>query len=569
MRPGTSTLLSSLFPAKAVGPLVLEIDLDRGILKATPENPLQALRAINSPTLGVLAEALRKAAGDPRVKGLVVHIGTCPVSAATVDELVEVITLFGRSKPTVAYAESFGELSSGMFAYRLAIAANQVWLQPSGALGLGGVHVDMLLLRGGLEKLGIEPEFAQRKEYKTAAEVYGGKEISQANREMSQRLAQSLAESTVKAVSQRRHLDEQAVWDAVNSGPMTAQAALDRGFVDKIGYRDEVYGAIRAEWGDDVALQYAARYSGSLATRALEKLTSSQRPTVAVVSAHGGIVQGRGAPVTPMSGRQAASEVVSEHLRQAAKSDTVKAVVLSVDSGGGSYIASDTIRRAVLQVRQAGKPVVATMGDVAASGGYFVAMGADEIVANPSTLTGSIGVLAGKMVTQGLFDKLGVTRDDVKAGANADFLTGNRPFSEEQWRILDAWLDDVYADFTAKAAHDRGMAIEELEPLARGRVWTGADAFERKLVDHLGGRDLAVDRACALAGLDRERVSVRPLPLLGLLERLQPAESSEQPGGLDAAVTDLTPEGLLAGLAARLGLAPSGVLSVPYRIRLG
>ncbi|MHB1009338.1 MAG: signal peptide peptidase SppA [Propionibacteriaceae bacterium] len=563
---GFSKLLSSLLATSGPGRVILEIDLDRGVLRAAPENPLEALRAINAPTITGLTQALREAATDQRVAGLVVHVGTCPLSAALVDEVGAAIRAFGIHKPTVAYAESFGELTSGMFAYRLATSASTIWLQPSGSVVLGGVHVDMLLLRGGMEKLGLDPEFSQRKEFKTAAETYSASTISDANREMSGRLAASLLEETVALVSERRGLTADAVREVVDRGPVPAEDARALGLVDHLGYRDDVYADVRGTWGKDGTLQYASRYISSLTARAVSRL--AVKPTVAVVSVRGGIVSGR--PVrSPLGGPQAGSEVVQEHLRHARMDDNVKAVILAVDSPGGSYIASDTIRAGVLELKKAGKPVVATMGDLAASGGYFVAMGATEIIANPSTLTGSIGVFAGKVVNQGLYDKLGLVREDVQSGRLADMFAGNRGFTEEQWRILDAWLDRVYEDFTTKAAADRGMTVGELEPLARGRVWTGADAKERRLVDHLGGREVAVERACALAGLDRDKVAIRPVPLLGLLERLQPAQSSERLGGLDGLSYSADPFRLLSTLATGLGLAPDGVLSMPYRLRIG
>ena len=506
-----------------------------------PDSPLQALRAINTPTMAVLGRALRQAARDQRVRGLVLHLGTCPLSAAQVDELGLALHQFSQARPSVAYAESFGELTSAMMAYRLATACREVWLQPSGALVLGGTHLNLLLLRGGLEKLGLEPEFSWRKEYKTAAEQYAGREISEANREMMQRIADSVVEETVAVIAQRRRLDADLVRQVIDRGPIKATEAVDLGFVDRIGYRDEVYQAVRDAWGAGARLQYAGRYAG------------------------------RGAPGSPFGGRQVGSETVCDHLRQAQRDPQVRAVVLSVDSPGGSYIASDTIRREVLRTIQLGKPVVATMGDVAASGGYFVAMGADEIVATASTLTGSIGVLAGKIVSQGLYDKLGLIREDVHSGALAGMFAGNRGFTPQQWQLLDAWLDDVYADFTQKAATDRGMDVDDLEPLARGRVWTGADARQRRLVDHLGGLDLAVDRVCALAGLNRDRAQLRPVPLVGMLERLRPAESSEQPGGLEAATVGLdlaTPEGLTRQLGRALGLEAAGVLTMPYQVTI-
>jgi protease IV len=562
---GFSKLLSSLLATSGPGRVTLEIDLDRGVLRAAPDNPLEAFRAINAPTINALSQALREAVTDERVAGLVVHVGTCPLSAALVDEVGAAIRRFGQHKPTVAYAESFGELTSGMFAYRLATAASTIWLQPSGSVVLGGVHVDMVLLRGGLEKLGLDPQFSQRKEYKTAAETYSASEVSDANREMSGRLASSLVEETVALISERRGLTADAVREILDRGPVSAEEARSLGLVDHLGYRDDVYAEVRSTWGNDATLQYASRYIGSFTAKAISRL--AMKPTVAVVSVRGGIVSGR--PVrSPLGGAQAGSEVVLEHLRHARMDDNVKAVILSVDSPGGSYIASDTIRAGVLELKKAGKPVVAAMGDVAASGGYFVAMGATEIVANPSTLTGSIGVFGGKVVNQGLYDKLGLVREDVQSGRLADMFAGNRGFTDDQWHILDRWLDQVYDDFTTKAAADRGMLVEELEPLARGRVWTGSDAKERRLVDHLGGREVAIERACALAGLDRDKVAVRPLPLLGLLERLQPAQSSEHPGGLDGFGASLDPLRLLSSLATELGLVPDGVLSMPYRVRI-
>lgn len=562
-----SDLMGSLFAKAVAGPVILEIDLDRGVLRATPENPLEAFRAINAPTLTHLTEVLREAATDDRVTGLVVHVGTCPLSAAMVDEISAAIHAFGERKPTLAYTESFGELTSGMFAYRLATAARSIWLQPSGTVTLGGVHIDMMLLRGGFAKLGMEPEFGQRKEYKTAAETYAAEAVSDANREMSGRLAESLVEETLAVISERRGMSVDDVRGLMDRGPISAAESVQLGLVDSLGYRDEVYESVRASFGRDATLQYAARYTGSVVAKAKARL--AKRPTIAVVSVHGGIVTGRPGPRSPFGGPQAGSEVVTEHLRQARLDDDVKAVVLAVDSPGGSYIASDTIRAAVIALKNAGKPVVASMGDVAASGGYFVSMAATEIVANPSTLTGSIGVLAGKIVNQGLYDKLGLVREDVQTGRLADMFTGNRPFTEEQWRVLDTWLDEVYADFTGKAAADRGMAIDELEPLARGRVWTGADAKERRLVDHLGGREVAVERAAVLAGVDRDAVAVRPVPLLGLLQRLRPAQSSEQPGGITSGIPTGGVAGLLTDVSRALGVEQTGVLTMPYRLRIG
>ena len=244
-------------------------------------------------------------------------------------------------------------------------------------------------------------------------------------------------------------------------------------------------------------------------------------------------------------------------------------MLLRVDSPGGSYVASDTIHREVALLRESGRPVVATMGTVAASGGYFVAMGADEVVAQPTTLTGSIGVLAGKLVAQRLLDRIGVVRESVTAGPRAAMMAFGQPFSEDEWQVLDAWLDEVYADFTGKAAADRGRDLAELEPLARGRVWTGVDAVEHGLVDHLGGTDLALDRLCDLADLDRDKVALRAGPALPFLSQLRPAESSESGHAAARVAAAPGPEAALARLAGWAGVPlPHGVLSLPWWIEI-
>ncbi len=574
--------LASRLTRRSTLPTVLELDLSRGILTGPPRSPAVALRAMHMPTLRGIRDGLRAGAKDPKVVGLVVHVGNCPLSASEVDEVGGLIAEFGTVKPTVAHTESFGELGNGLMAYRLAAHAQQVWVQPTGSLGLTGVNLQVTLLRGTLDKVGVEPQFSQRHEYKTAANTYQATEVTEAQREMMQRLADSVLEQTIAVVAERRELSSDDVRAAVDTSPLTATVALERRLVDHLGYRDEVYSWLRSEWGSEVDgehkvdLLYVHRYDRERGGPAMVKnLVERGKPSIAVVGVQGAIVtgaSGNGGPGGPSAG----SDTVTQHLRTAAADENVKAVVLRVDSPGGSYVASDAIRREVRQLVESGRPVVASMGDLAASGGYFVAMGASEVVATPSTLTGSIGVLAGKMVTTGLADKVGLVREEMTAGARADMFSTLRTFDETDWDVLNAWLDDVYADFTGKAAADRGMTIEELEPLARGRVWTGADAASRGLVDHLGGVSVALDRCCELAGLDRETVGVRGVPAVPLLSQLRPARSSEHAAasvtGVDAGWSGLTaggPEATLTRLAGLVGVRVPGVLALPWQITIG
>ncbi len=568
-------LTRRLFPARPELK-ILEIDLDLGVLSAPPDNPMQAFRALNAPTMRAIRDGLRSGRTDDSVVGLVVHVGTAPLDPAQLDELGAEIQSFGEAKPTLAYSETFGEMGSATLAYKLAVNAQQVWVQPTGELGLNGTALAITLLRGGLDKLGVEPQFGQRYEYKTAANTYAAHEVTPAHQEMMQRIADSITEEAVQVISGRRGLSSEAVWAAVNSPSLTAAQALAGGFVDALGYRDEVYAHVRSEWGSGAApgLKYAHRYGRQ--ARPLAALTERGRPGIAVVTVRGAIVSGRGRPGGP-GGAQAGAELVGAHLRAAVRDESVKAVVLRVDSPGGSYVASDAIRREVLQVRESGRPVVASMGSLAASGGYFVSMPANEIVAAPTTLTGSIGVLAGKFVTAALKRKLGLVSQDVASGEWSTVNSGNVGFTPEQWAALDERLDEIYADFTTKAAADRGLTLAVLEPLARGRVWTGADALGIGLVDHLGGMGLALERAAILAGLE-PGVPVKSIPAMPLLEQIRPADSSESSGGFGVAdpsvatslrgLAGLGPDGLLARLGELAGLSVPGVLTMPYRVEI-
>ncbi|MFV0451790.1 MAG: signal peptide peptidase SppA [Propioniciclava sp.] len=568
----------TLFGPAETSPVILEIDLDRGILSAAPTDPLAAYRSINTPSLRALRDGLREAAADVRVRGLIITLGTAPLSATQTDELGDMIEEFGASRPTVAFAPGFGEFANGVWPYRLAARAREVWMQPSGLLSLSGVHLSITLLRGGLEKLGIEPEYAQRKEYKSMGEQMAGREVSAANREMMTRLGQSMMDDTVALIARRRSLEPDAVWAAVNASPLTAEQAHQQGFVDRVGYRDEVYTELRARWSvarrpDGTGLRFVHRYTTHGPLRLLSQLSERNRPSIGVVTLQGDIVAGRGSS-GGIGRQQSGSAVVCDQLRAAAGDEAVKALVLRVDSPGGSALASDEIWREVHQLATA-KPVVASMGDVAASGGYYVSMGATEIVANPSTLTGSIGVVAGKFVTAGLYDKLGLIREGINVGARAGMLTGDAPFTTDEWAVLDRMLDDIYRDFTTKAARDRSMSADDLEPLARGRVWTGSDAADRGLVDHLGGMSTAIERACALAEVDRAEVHLRAIPTVPLLARFRPADSSESPNALrmttatplEAMATITTTGDPVQSLLTALG-AP-GVLSLPWNIRIG
>lgn len=558
---------------------LLELDLTRGLVEGPPGTPLQALRSRGLPVLRDVVEGLRRAAADDAVVGLVAHVGGGALSLAQAEEVRRAVQAFAAAgKPTTAWAESFGEVGPGNVDYYLATGFDQVWLQPVGDVGLVGVAAQAVFLKEALAKLGVQPQIAQRHEYKTAANTFTQDGFTDAHREMATRLAESATETIVAGVAAGRGLSEEEVRDLIDLAPINAAEALEVGLVDHLGYRADVYAAVRAaagvpaagasgDAGDGLALRYVERYGkGPLAgvPALLGKLRGDEGPALAVVHAAGPIQLGRSGGSPLASSGAIGSDSLCAALRAAGRDEDVKAVVLRVDSPGGSYVASDAIRAEVKALRAAGTPVVASMGSIAGSGGYYIAMGADRVLASAGTITGSIGVVAGKQVLGEALDRIGVSIETVTTGRYADMLSTQRPFTEDEWERLDAWMDRAYDDFTAKAAEDRGMDVEQLRSLARGRVWTGADAVANGLVDAVGGLEEAIADACDLAGVDRSRVSLRTMPKPGFVERLLPAENSESPvaaglgggltvGGVAGGLLDLVSPGLAAQLRPQVG----------------
>ena len=543
------------------GPVLLELDLSRGVVETPSAAPLRIVGARPAPTLHALLTALRQAERDRHVAGLVAHVAQRPISLALSSELRDAVGRFRRSgKAAVAWTESFGELGVGNVGYHLATAFEEIWLQPSGDVGLTGVVARAVFVRDALDRLGVEPQLAQRHEYKTAADTFLRSEMSDAGREMARRLAESATETIVADVAAARGLDPATVREIVDHAPLTATEALEGGLVDRLGYRDEVYASLLSRLGD-VRLLYVERYGrrrerGRAVRRAVAGRSS---PVVALVRASGPIHLGHSSSV-PWGGPNVGSDTLGATLRAAGRDPAVKAVVLRVDSPGGSYVASDAIRREILALRGSGRPVIASMATVAASGGYYIAMPCDVVVASPTTLTGSIGVLAGKQVVKEALGRVGVRIDSEAVGAHAEMFSSQQHFTEEEWARLEVWLDEVYDDFTSKAAADRGMPVERLRDVARGRVWTGADARSHDLVDQLGGLEEAVAIACERAGVGRDDVDVRVLPQAGLVRRLRGPESSEHA----AAAHTAGQQPLLDGALAALGLPlAAGVLTMP------
>ncbi|MDC8981193.1 signal peptide peptidase SppA [Mycobacterium marinum] len=484
--------------------------------------------------------ALHRGAEDPRVAGLIARVQLPPAPIGAVQELREAIAAFSAVKPSVAWAETY----PGTLSYYLATAFREIWMQPSGEAGLIGFASNAMFLRDALDKVGIEAQFVARGEYKSAADLFTEDGYTDANREAVTRMLESLQDQVWQAVAQSRQIDAGVLDELADKAPLLRDEALSSGLIDRIGFRDEAYARIAELAGvegvspesidtaDKLPRMHLARYAGTARPRLAPPVPSIPgrrgKPTIAVVSVEGPIVNGRGGPQgLPLGPSSAGGDTIASALREVAADDEVSAIVLRVDSPGGSVTASETIWREVQRARDRGKPVVASMGTIAASGGYYVSMGADAIVANPGTITGSIGVITGKLVVRDLKDRLGVGSETLRTNANADAWSIDAPFTDEQRARREAEADMFYNDFVERVARGRNLRTEDVDAVARGRVWTGADALERGLVDELGGFRTAVRRAKVLAGLDEDtEVRLVGYPGSSLLDLLWPRGSS-------------------------------------------
>lgn len=514
---------------------VLELDLQIAPPESVGFDPLALLSLGGKPlTLRQAVDALHRAAADDRVAGLIARIQLPAAAPGPVQELRDAIVAFGTTKPTLAWAETY----PGTLSYYLASAFREVWMQPSGTVGLIGFATSALFLRGALDKAGIEAQFVARGEYKSAANLFTQDSYTDAHREADTALIGSLHTQVLDAVAGSRHLDVAEVNALADRAPLLRDAAVSGKLVDRIGFRDEAYariaeltGAPAQADGDDAPPRlFLSRYAKASASRPAPSMPGRKaKPTIAVVTLDGPIVSGRGGPqMLPLGNSSAGGDTIAAALREAAADDEVSAIVLRVNSPGGSVTGSETIWREVVRATEAGKPVIASMGAVAASGGYYVSMAADEIIANAGTITGSIGVVTGKLVSRQLKEKLGIGSDTVRTNTNADAWSSNAPFTDEQHAHVEAEADLFYADFVERVAAGRDLTVAAVDDVARGRVWTGADAKDRGLVDELGGLRTAIDRAKVRAGLNADaEVRIVNYPGSSVLDVLRPKASSQ------------------------------------------
>ncbi len=545
------------------GRTILEVDLDQEVIEYVPEDPLGALFLQEKLRMVRLVGALEAAAGDDRVVALVAKVGGGIGGLAHVQEVRDAVLRFRESgKPAIAWNDTFGEFGPGNGGYYLATAFDEVYIQPSGDVGLTGLNAESPFIAGTFEKLGVTVRFDHRHEYKNAMNTLTEKEFTPAHEEALKAVVDSMFEQMVAGIAERRGKTPEELRSLIDAGPYLGQEAVDAGLVDGLKYRDEVYDRVKERAGEGAELLYLGRY----AERADGPWNKGE--TIALVYGVGGVVRGK-SEYNPLTGDVTlGGDSVAAALRQAIDDDKVKAILFRVDSPGGSYVASDTVWRETVRAREKGKPLIVSMANVAGSGGYFVAMAADKIVAQPATITGSIGVLGGKLLTRDTWGKIGITFDSIQTSENAEMWSALEDYDEAEWARVQAMLDRIYEDFTTKVAEGRELPIERIREIAKGRIWSGEDAKELGLIDELGGFPVALRLAREAAGLAPDaaiRLKLYP-PKKSPFDMLfqKGADSSEEQAARVAAarvLETLRPAASVLRRAGLLGPEP-GVLSM-------
>ncbi len=439
-------------------------------------------------TVRGFVESLSKAKRDARIRTLLLLPGSLDLPFwGKVQELRDSVVDFRKSgKTVVAFLEYGGDRE-----YYLASAADQVFLLPTSPLDLAGVASYEIFLRGTLDKIGAYPDLRRIGDYKTATNQLTERTFTPAHREMSESLNRDMYEQLVRGIAESRRKTEAEVRALLDQGPFAPEDALRTGLVDDLAYEDQL----------DDRVQQLKTSSGEMrridaaAYRRISPQSIGIRPRsrIAVIYAVGVIASGESG-FDPVNGPVAGSSTIVEQIRRIRDDGLVKAIVVRIDSPGGSSTASDVIWRELMITRdqKPSRPLITSMSDLAASGGYYIAMPGQVILAQPATLTGSIGIYAGKIVTGGTLEKLGVTTETVKSGLNADMNSPFSRFSPGQQAKLDEYLQGFYDQFVEKVAESRHMTPERIDAIAQGRVWTGRQARELGLVDQLGGLDAAV-----------------------------------------------------------------------------
>ena len=509
----------------------LLLELEGQIDEQRPTDVFTALSGETPPVLHDFTDELDTAKNDRRIDALVVKIGPLSTGWGKLEEIRSHILSFRASgKPNICYLGGDG---IGNLEYYVASACSEVWVVPTSVLFIHGMMGEAFFLRGSLDKLKIVPDYYHIAEYKTASNQLTEKKFTPAHREEVESIVRSIYGQFLTDVAASRKMDRAEFEKLVEAGPIQSEDAVKDKLAERMAYWDQVQDFVKTKTQDWNPVKIGKYRS---------QVKNHGTAEIAVVHATGLIVSGKSGN-TPGGGSIMGGDSVAADIRDARENSNIKAIVLRIDSGGGSAVASEVIRREV-QLAKSVKPVVASMSDVAASGGYWIAMSANKIVADPDTITASIGVLGGKLNVSGLFNMLGISSDYVATSDNATFFSTQQNFTPPQREAFEKMLHQTYAAFTQGVADGRKMKVEDVDKIGKGRIWSGAQAKDLGLVDELGGLDHAVDVAKQLAGIPSGR-SVRLVRFPAektffemLIEKHQ--EDSSQWSSVDGVVRRLT-----------------------------
>ena len=492
-------LVIVLGTARVPGNAVLVVKATGELADADTRSAIEQLLGGDVDTLAEITSSIRRAAADGRVKAIHLKVGDLQAGWAKTQELRSALEAFRDAhKPIYAHLEV-----GGMREYYLASVADHLSLLPGGMLMPTGLLADSPFFKGTLDKLKIHADMEHIGEYKSASEQWTRDSMSDSQRRATESILDSLYGQIVASISKSRGMTEDQVRHAIDEGLVTPERARTLKLVDDLLYDDQIEDELTKQFHNYAEVRIRS-YKKQGGWGGLKR--------IAVVNASGVIVSGKSGS-SAFGGEFIGSDSLGQVLKTVREDDSIRAVVLRVDSPGGSGIASDAIwRQAVLLKND--KPLIVSMADVAASGGYYISMGADAIVAEPATITGSIGVISGKFNMRGFYeDWLGLHRDQIKRGANADLFSDYDGFTDDQRRALRAQMQDFYRDFVHKAAQGRGKSDDQIDRIGQGRIWTGAQAKENGLVDALGGLNEAVELAKKKAGIPiAERVALQVYP---------------------------------------------------------
>jgi protease-4 len=538
--------------------MVLSIDLRNVPPESTSTNLLRGGLFGGSRGIVDAVQLLWQAADDPRVVGLFVDIGDESAGLARVQELRQAIAHFrGKGKFAIGFAESLGSGGTHLADYYLASSLEQIWLQPSGGFAVAGIAVQTPFIKTGLDKLGVKVEGGKRYEYKSAPDTFLETGYTGPARANLQQLLDSLYSQFVADVARERHIEPAKLRQLIDAVPFDSERARQENLVDKVGYRSDALDEVAARFGKSRDLVSLSDYAAD------EARPKPRGEVVALVRVSGAIASGPGSDSPLDDDVVALAEDVVDALDQAARAKEVRAIVLRIDSPGGTYPAADAIADAVGRARSAGKPVIVSMGDVAASGGYLAAIRGDVIVAQPTTITASIGVFSIWPVASDLLASLGIRVERLSIGTNAGMYSPFQVPTPAQSAAVSRELDTVYAEFTRQVGEARKLDGARLDAAARGRVLSGIDAKQAGLIDELGGLQLAVNIAKAKAGIDESRqVEIHHFPAES--DRWQKVlERVLRLAGVDAAGPTIR-----APREVRETLARFGIVARPGNVRL-